>query len=87
MQKRIEQFEDENKFSTIVSRAFASINDMLEGASHLCRDKGEFLAMKGVYPEEEWQAVAKEYQLLETIKLSVPFVDGDRHLVRISLKK
>lgn len=86
-QRRIERFESLAKFSTIVSRAFASIGDMLEGASHLCRDEGEFLAMKGVYPEGEWQAVAEGYQLLETIKLSVPFVDGDRHLVRIRLKK
>ncbi|APS57565.1 16S rRNA (guanine(527)-N(7))-methyltransferase RsmG [Piscirickettsia salmonis] len=86
VQSRIEHFVSQDKFTTIISRAFAAIDDMLKGAAHLCRHQGEFLAMKGIDPEKEWQAVAADYHLLETIKLSVPFIDGDRHLVRIRLK-
>ena len=39
--------------------------------------------MKGQYPSGEMQYLPKDYALLESYELNVPFVDGERHLLKI----
>ena len=57
---RVEEYqieENEQPFDRIISRAFASLEDMLTLCQHLCRkevhNNGKFLAMKGQIPKEE----------------------------------
>lgn len=65
----------------IVSRAFASISDMLEWTGHLCSETGVFLAMKGLYPEAELEQLPPGYRLKACHRLQVPDTDGERHLL------
>lgn len=80
VQNRAENYRPSATFDTLVSRAFASIADMLAATRHLCAPHGRFLAMKGVYPEEELAAVPAE-MATETVALRVPGLAAARHLV------
>ena len=69
------------KFEQIISRAFASIEDMLHWTGHLCAEQGVFLAMKGLYPESELAQLPQGYHLLSSHQLKVPATEGARHLL------
>lgn len=60
---RVEDYQPEQGFDTVISRAFASICDMLRGSQHLACDNGRFLAMKGVPPTEELQQLPAGFSL------------------------
>ncbi len=77
---RVEQCE-EGPYDQIVSRAFASLNDMLEWTGHLCSEQGVFLAMKGLYPEAELEQLPPGFQLQASHRLNLPATDGERHLL------
>ncbi|MBM3887163.1 16S rRNA (guanine(527)-N(7))-methyltransferase RsmG [Candidatus Dependentiae bacterium] len=71
------------RFDTIVSRAFSSLREMLYNTEHLCQEKGVFLAMKGVYPLTELHEIPQGFKVKETLPLKVPYMDAERHLVKI----
>ena len=83
VQARAEEFQSDIQFETIITRAFASLADMLAGSRHLLAPGGEFLAMKGIYPEEELAELPPGFTVVEVLPLQVPGVEGARHLVRI----
>ncbi|WP_409524330.1 16S rRNA (guanine(527)-N(7))-methyltransferase RsmG [Nitrincola sp. MINF-07-Sa-05] len=77
---RVEQYQVD-PFDSIVSRAFASLRDMLEWTGHLCAESGVFLAMKGLYPEQELNDLPAGYVLKDSHRLDVPGTEGERHLL------
>ncbi len=85
--RRVEEFQPAKKFNAVISRAFASLQDMTEGCTHLLENDGIFLAMKGVYPHDELTPIAEKIELLESIKLDVAETDGERHLLVLQSKK
>lgn len=85
--RRVEEFQPAQKFNAVISRAFASLEDMTEGCAHLLESDGVFLAMKGVYPQDELAPIADKIELLESIKLDVAETDGERHLLVLQTKK
>lgn len=68
-------------FDMVISRAFASLSDMLTLSGHLAAEQGVFLAMKGLYPEAELEQVPAGFVLRETHRLELPNTDGERHLL------
>ena len=83
---RCESFQGEQPFDVIMSRAFSSLLDMVEGTHHLLSPEGTFLAMKGLYPEDELQAlyaVRPDIKETESHILSVPGCEAQRHLVML----
>jgi len=85
--RRVEEFQPAQKFNAVISRAFASLQDMTEGCAHLLEHDGVFLAMKGIYPHDELAPIADKVELLESIKLDVAETDGERHLLVLQTKK
>lgn len=81
--ERVECYQPERPFDAITSRAFASLTDMVEGTQHLLATSGVYLAMKGLYPEDELNDLLRDHPvtLVECVELHVPGTDGDRHLV------
>lgn len=81
-QSRVEGYRPPALFNTIVSRAFASLSDMLAGSTHLLLEGGQWLAMKGQLPQEELHALPAwaQYRVEE---LRVPGESGQRHLIII----
>ena len=83
MQGRVEEYKPEQRYDGVISRAFASLTDMIEGSEHLLVAGGRFYAMKGRYPDKELSALPKGYKVEQAIELEVPTLDQQRHLVII----
>lgn len=79
--RRVEEFQPEQKFAVVISRAFASLQDMTDGCAHMLAPGGIFLAMKGVFPQDELAAIATKIDLIESVKLLVAETEGERHLL------
>jgi 16S rRNA (guanine527-N7)-methyltransferase len=78
---RCEDLHPQELFDSILSRAFASLRVMLEATYHLANKQGQFLAMKGVYPEQEIGEIPQKFTLLAVHKLIIKGLDAERHLV------
>lgn len=85
VQTRAEKFQPAEKFDTLIARAYASIPDMLAATRHLCAPRARWLAMKGVFPQEELAAIPAEY-VAEVKHLHVPGLEAARHVVIIALR-
>ena len=68
-------------FDCITARAFASLGEMLGWGGHLLAPDGVWLAMKGRAPEDELDAVPREFRVEKVVTLNVPGLDAERHLV------
>jgi 16S rRNA (guanine527-N7)-methyltransferase len=88
VQSRVEAFTPEEGFDAVLSRAFASIQDMLEWCQHLPKENsGRFLALKGQLREDEIDSLPGWCNVISIKPLQVPELDGERHLVILSGKK
>ena len=83
VQSRVEDFPAEPPFDGVISRAFASMNDMVSWCHHLPGGEGRFYALKGQLPDDEIAALPAGFTVESVIKLAVPQLDGERHLVVI----
>jgi 16S rRNA (guanine527-N7)-methyltransferase len=82
---RVEDYRPSPGFDCVISRAYASIADILSSSGHLLIEGGEFLAMKGGLPEQELMALPPGWRLLEQLRLQVPGLEQEqRHLLRIA---
>ena len=78
---RVEEYQPEQKFDGVLSRAFASLKDMTDWCHHLPKENGYFYALKGVYQKDEINELNKKYTIQEVIELHVPELIGERHLI------
>ena len=83
IQTRVEDLKPDILFDGVLSRAFASLNDMLHWCQHLLGSDGEFLALKGQLHEDEINQVPAEFVLVQSIPLLIPSLVGERHLVKL----
>lgn len=82
VQSRVEAFAPEPGFDGVISRAFASLQDMVSWCRHLpARPDGRFYALKGVRPDEELHSLPDDVSCEAIVPLAVPELEGDRHLV------
>lgn len=78
---RVEDYQPEIKFDAVLTRAFASLPDIIKLTSHLLNNNGVLLAMKGQIPEAELQELS-DYNN-EIIPLHIPNVEAERCLLRL----
>ena len=78
--QRVEQFRPEKKFDAVLTRAFASLTEIVELTAHLLNKEGYLLAMKGQRPDAELEQISAKKTV---IPISVPGVEAERCLVRI----
>jgi 16S rRNA (guanine527-N7)-methyltransferase len=77
--QRVQAWQPAERFAIVISRAFAELADFVAACGHLLAPSGVIAAMKGKEPRDEMARVSG-YRC-RAIPLSVPFVDGERHLV------
>jgi 16S rRNA (guanine527-N7)-methyltransferase len=82
--QRVEDYAPAQLFMTIISRAFADLDEFVSAAKHLLAPGGVFAAMKGLQPHEEIAQLSSGFQVKTTHRLSVPGVGAERHLLLIS---
>jgi len=78
---RVEAFTPERPFDGICSRAFSALDDFANWTRHLGDASTRWLAMKGVHPDDELQALPDDFRLAATHVLKVPGCQGQRHLL------
>ena len=79
--RRVEHYQPELTFNTVITRAFASLSDIVKLTAHLLGKDGVLLAMKGQNPEAELAQVTAKTTL---IPVNVPGCEAERCLVKIS---
>jgi 16S rRNA (guanine527-N7)-methyltransferase len=81
--ERVEAWEGGQRFETIVSRAFADLAEFVTLTERLLAPGGRLVAMKGVHPFEEIGRLPPAFVAREVVKLDVPGLDAERHLVLV----
>lgn len=77
---RSEAYSPAAAYPQIVCRAFSDLSDFVRATRHALAPGGEWLAMKGVYPNEEI-AQLKGARLKRDAVLHVPGLEAERHLI------
>lgn len=72
---RVQDWRPARRFSAVISRAFAELSDFVAACRHLVAPGGVLAAMKGAAPAA--------FAGAETIRLNVPLLDAERHLVLV----
>ncbi|MDX2347077.1 MAG: 16S rRNA (guanine(527)-N(7))-methyltransferase RsmG [Legionella sp.] len=80
IESRVEAYHPEQRFDTVVSRAFSAIEPMIKNTHHLISTQGLWLAMKGQIPNNELNTLNQSYQ---TTTYTVPGECGARCCVLI----
>jgi len=83
VQSRVEDFQADESFAIVVSRAYADMAKLITSTSHLLLKDGEWLAWKGGLIDAELTAVKQYAQVEAIIPVQLPGVSGARHLVRL----
>lgn len=81
LQSRVEDHQPTEGYQQIISRAFASMSDMVHWCQHLPAADGQFLAMKGALVQEEIAALPDFVKVVGNETLQVPSLVGQRYLV------
>ncbi|WP_372982310.1 16S rRNA (guanine(527)-N(7))-methyltransferase RsmG [Marinobacter sediminum] len=81
---RAEACTPEQPFTQISSRAFTALENLVSWCGDLLANGGEFLAMKGQFPDDEVAALPAGWQVKSSHSLEVPGADGDRHLLVVA---
>jgi len=77
---------DKLSADTVVSRAFGSLNYLIESSKNMVSKKGLFLAMKGKINQEEINNLVTGFSVLQIQEIEVPYLEATRHFVFIKRK-
>jgi len=78
---RVENLARPAEFDAVLSRAFASLGDIMQLTEYLLQADGVLIAMKGQKPQEELDGLKRSY-LVDMIV--VPGIEAERCVVRIN---
>lgn len=78
---RVEEYRPETGFDIITSRAFSDLKEFVGLTRHLLKPAGRWLAMKGLYPNEEIAALPADVRVSADHALVVPGLEASRHLI------
>lgn len=84
---RIESLAQSQQFDCITCRAFSSLQDFVAHCLHLLKPNGELVAMKGKVPDDEITALDHSTLNIAIEKITVPYLNDERHLIRITRKQ
>lgn len=85
---RVEALPAAPRFDLIVSRAFASLPELVRLTRHVLANGGWWCAMKGARPTAELEALktqAPDVRLVQEIRLRVPHLNAERHLILLQV--
>jgi len=83
--QRVESYQSDKAIDIIVSRAFATLEDMIDVTKHLVQpEHTRLVAMKGIYPEQELAAIPTGFVMNKAERVSVPGYTGERHIIELT---
>jgi len=80
---RVEQWQANEKFDGVISRAFTELSRFAELARPFCAPSANIWAMMGKRPEAAIDDVISACRVNTISTLNVPFDDAERHLVQL----
>ncbi|HMC12886.1 MAG TPA: 16S rRNA (guanine(527)-N(7))-methyltransferase RsmG [Gallionellaceae bacterium] len=83
---RAEEWEPNEKFDGIISRAFAELADFIAATRHLLADGGRWIAMKG-HLERELKMLPADIKIEQIILLQVPGLKAARRLAVLQINQ
>ena len=87
VQARAEDYAPGHRFDTVIARALAPLQRLLELAGHHVARDGVFVALKGRYPTEELERIPDSWRA-DVEALDVPGLEtGSRHAVLLRRKQ
>jgi len=78
---RVEKLGREGEYDAVLSRAFASVADIINLTDYLLQPEGVLIAMKGQVPEEELKQINRSYTVNSIV---LPGVETERCVLRIN---
>ena len=81
---RSEDFQPEQKFDTVTTRAFAELSEIVKSTRHLLAERGKIIAMKGHCTQTELAQITINKKV---IPVHVPGLDAERNLVCIQFNQ
>lgn len=78
---RVEQWRPSQRFAVVISRAFADLAAFVSACRHLAAPAGVLAAMKGRDPRTEVSRLPPDCECMPAVRLCVPLLQGERHLV------
>lgn len=82
VKSRVEDYQGDEPFDGVLSRAFSSLNDMVNWCQHLITtEQGRFFALKGQYPHDEVTKLPDNITLEASHEIIVPELVGERHVL------
>ncbi|MCD6726333.1 MAG: 16S rRNA (guanine(527)-N(7))-methyltransferase RsmG, partial [Solirubrobacteraceae bacterium] len=78
---RVEDFRPASGFDVVTSRAFSDLKELVVLTRHLLAPGGRWLAMKGLYPNEEIAVLPADVKVSADHALVVPGLEASRHLI------
>jgi 16S rRNA (guanine527-N7)-methyltransferase len=80
---RVEDYQPENLYDGVVSRAFASLDDMLHWTGHLLKEEGYWWAMKSQKTQDELAQLPNFARITQVFELQVPHLQAERTLIQV----
>ena len=84
LHSRVEEYKPTELYDGVVSRAFASMEDMLHWTHHLLAEDGFWWAMKAQKEFEDYSKLAGLSNIDQVIDLQVPGLHAERILIKAS---
>lgn len=81
IEARAEAYAPAQRYTAVISRAFAALGDFVTTTRHLLADDGHWLAMKGKLDACELERRPEQVEIIESKPLQVPGLDEARHLL------
>lgn len=85
--RRTKNYQPSEPYDGVISRAFASLEEMTSQCQHLLQPNGKFWAMKGIFPDHELSELKKSYIVEASFRLQVPGLQGERCLIVLKTEK
>ena len=87
---RVETLPAQSPFELIVARAFSSLSELVGVTRHLLAPDGWWCAMKGTLPSDELDDLKRtmpDVRVTRIVKLQVPLLNAERHLILMQLAR
>ena len=78
---RVENLARNGEYDAVLSRAFASLSDIMHLTDYLLQPEGVLIAMKGQIPVQELKNITRSYSVKSIV---VPGVEAERCVLRIN---
>ena len=83
---RVENFQVEQGYDCVVSRAFASLGLMVKSCRHLLSKQGRILVMKSASVHTELEEIADVAELIALKEIKVPGLEETRYVVELAVR-